>query len=222
MTDHTSLRRRRLLELAGGTAAVGLLAGCGGPGNEDQPQAQTEAGPEEGAGGDVQGGGSREGEEGSQRVEDWLSETDNYDGVVDRRDTNTAAVRVGAPGNGDNRAFDPAAVRISPGMTVRWEWSGDGEHNVVDSEGVFESGAPEQDPGEPFEFTFANEGTFLYYCERHEGNGMKGAIVVGEGGEGEDGSVSGSGNDTDDGSDGNDTDGEANESEGTGYDDGDS
>lgn len=226
MTDHMSLRRRRLLELAGSTAAAGLLAGCGGPGAGEQTAAGTQAGPEGGAGGGAQGGGSREGEEGSQRVEEWLSETDNYEGVIDRTDTNRAAVTVGAEGNGGNRAFDPAAVRISPGMTVRWTWSGEGQHNVVAKEEEFESGPPEN-RNEPFDFTFENQGTYLYYCERHEGVGMKGAIVVGEGGGGGNESGGGSGTDSggnesgDDSASGVDTDGEGTtEDEGTSYDDG--
>ena len=228
MTDQTPIDRRKFVRLTGSAATLTLVAGCGGPGQEEgegDPGAQTEAGPEEGAGGGgAQGGGSGEGEEGSERVEEWLSETDNYQGVVDQTDVNRTTIQVGAPGNGGDNAFEPAAVRISPEMTVRWEWSGDGTHNVVDSEGVFESGSPTDDPEEVFEYEFPNEGTFLYLCERHEGRGMKGAIVVGEGGD----AGGGGGNESDGGDEGGSVSGDSDnesdddaetESEGTGYDD---
>lgn len=233
MTDQTPIDRRQFVRLAGSAASLTLVAGCGGPGEgESEPGAETEAGPEEGGGagggGGGQGGGSGGGEEGSQRVEEWLSNTDNYDGVVDQTDVNRTTIQVGAPGNDGNNAFEPAAVRVSPGMTVRWEWSGDGTHNVVDSEGVFESGSPTDDPDEVFEYDFPNEGTFLYLCERHEGRGEKGAIVVGEGGDA--GGGGGGGNQSDgggseggsaSGDSGNESDdADETENEGTGYDDG--
>lgn len=212
MTDQTSLDRRRFVRLAGSAASLALVAGCGGPGesgNGTDAGAQTEAGPDEGSGGGGQGGGSRDGEEGSQRVEEWLSETDNYSGVVDQTDVNRATVAVGAPGNGGNNGFDPVAIRISPGMTVRWTWTGDGTHNVVERDETFKSGSPTGDADEVYEFDFEEEGTYLYYCERHEGRGMKGAVVVGEGSGTADGNGSG----------GNESDAQT-ESEGTGYDDG--
>jgi len=55
-----------------------------------------------------------------------------------------------------------------------------------------------------YEFDFEGPGTYLYYCERREGRGMKGAVV----GEGDDG-----------GGGGNESDGQS-EGKGTGYDDG--
>lgn len=224
MNDQRSLDRRRFVRLAGSAASLALVAGCGGPGqggNGTDAGAQTEAGPDEGSGGGggSQGGGSRQGEEGSQQVEEWLSETDNYNGVVDQTDVNRATVTVGAPGNGGNNAFDPAAIRISPGMTVRWTWTGDGTHNVVEQDQTFKSGSPTDDSDEVYEFDFQESGTYLYYCERHEGRGMKGAVVVGEGND----AGGGGGNQSDDGSDsggsGNESDDAQTESEGTGYDD---
>lgn len=227
MTDQTPIDRRKFVRLAGSAATLALVAGCGGPGQEEgegDPGAQTEAGPEEGAGGSgAQGGGSGEGEEGSERVEEWLSSTDNYDGVVDQTDVNRTTIQVGAPGNDGDNAFEPAAVRISPGMTVRWEWTGDGTHNVVEQDETFKSGSPTDDSDEVYEFDFEEAGTYLYYCERHEGRGMKGAVVVGEGGD----AGGGGGNESDDGDEGgsdsggsgNESDDGETESEGTGYDD---
>lgn len=226
MSDQTPIDRRQFVRLAGSAATLTLVAGCGGPGEgEGEPGAETEAGPEEGAGagggGGGQGGGSGGGEEGSQRVEEWLSNTDNYNGVVDQTDVNRTTIQVGATGNDGNNAFEPPAVRISPGMTVRWEWTGEGTHNVVDSEGVFESGSPTGDSDEVFEYEFPNEGTFLYLCERHEGRGEKGAIVVGEGGDAGGGSENEGGDDggSVSGDSDNESDDAETESEGTGYDD---
>lgn len=217
MVEHTSVQRRKFLALSTAAATGVALAGCGGPGAGDADDATgpgTAAGPEEGAGGDVQGGGGGQPEEGSKRVEEWLSATDNYEGVLDHTDQNRAVVTVGAPGNGGNNAFEPPAIRVSPEMTVRWDWSGEGTHNVVEENGVFESGPPESDPDEPFSFTFSNPRTFRYYCERHEGRGMRGAVVVGQG-------TSGEGTDGGTGTEGGDGDaGGGSGGGGTGYDNG--
>jgi halocyanin-like protein len=114
----------------------------------------------------------------------WFDDVSNYDGVVDRTGESEVTVAVGAEGNGGNLAFDPAAVRVDPGTTVVWEWTGEGgAHNVVDRDGAFDSGDAVTDAGTVFEHTFGSEGTFLYLCEPHEALGMKGAVVV-EGGDG--------------------------------------
>ncbi|MDS0300258.1 halocyanin domain-containing protein [Halogeometricum sp. S1BR25-6] len=108
----------------------------------------------------------------------WFENVSNYDEVVDRRGASTVRVAVGAPGNGGDFAFEPAAVRVDPGATVVWEWTGGGGvHNVAAAD---ESYASEllSEAGVTFERTFEG-GISLYSCVPHEAMGMKGAVVVG-------------------------------------------
>ncbi|WP_336364690.1 plastocyanin/azurin family copper-binding protein [Halalkalicoccus salilacus] len=64
-------------------------------------------------------------------VDEYFSNANPYDGSLrDRTDKNSIEVRVGASENG--LAFDPPAVRISPGTEITWAWTGEGStHNVV-------------------------------------------------------------------------------------------
>ena len=149
-----SCGRRRFLRTAGGLAVAGMLAGC--------------------TDGRAGGGSGTNGEGGETSVDDWLAETDNYDAVADRTGEGAVTVAVGPGGN--EFVFEPPAIRVDPGTTVTWQWVGSGHHNVVATDGAFDSGDPEA--GGTFEHTFGTAGTALYYCEPHESMGMKGAVVV--------------------------------------------
>ena len=93
----------------------------------------------------------------------------------------TVQVKMGA----DNGmlAFEPSKVTIKAGDTVQWVNNKLSPHNVV-----FDSSAKDADkfthkglafaPGETFEATFDEAGTYDYYCEPHRGAGMKGSIIV--------------------------------------------
>lgn len=142
--------RRDFLGTVGAIAATGLLAGCsdgGDGGNEENPET----------------------------VDEWLSDTGNYDQVVDRTDASTVTVDVGAQGNSGQNAYAPAAIEITPGSTVVWEWI-NGHHNVVATDGTVDSGSPEENA--TFEHTFDEPGTTFYYCDPHRSLDMKGAVVV--------------------------------------------
>lgn len=164
--DDTPLDRRRVLA-ATGTVLAGALAGCsgggdGGDGNSD--------GGDSGDGGD--GGG------GSTDFGGWFDDVSNFDGVVDETGADEVTVKVGAEGNGANYAFSPAAVKVSSGTTVIWEWTGKGStHNVVHDGGDYESELV-LEKGHTFEHTFESAGTSKYSCVPHEALGMKGAVVV--------------------------------------------
>lgn len=112
--------------------------------------------------------------------EEWFADVGNFDGVVNATGKSTVRVRVGATGNNGPFAFDPPAVRVDPGTTVVWEWTGDGgAHDVAAQNGDFTS--PLQDgSGSTFEHAFDAEGISYYVCTPHEALGMKGAIVVGD------------------------------------------
>ncbi|MFC7157478.1 halocyanin domain-containing protein [Halomarina halobia] len=110
----------------------------------------------------------------------WFENTDNADGIVDERGTSSVEITVGAEGNGGAFAFEPAAVRVDPGTTVVWTWTGEGgTHNVVATNGEFES-EYYQTAGETFEHAPEGEGLLTYACAPHESVGMKGALVVGD------------------------------------------
>lgn len=180
MTDRCLTRRHYLL-----TAGALALAGCSGGSSDDDPTAtdtddpttappatatptatptetttQTPTGPYSG----------------------WFADTGNFESTVDRTGETTVTVRVGADGNGAGLAFDPPAVRVSPGATVRWEWV-EGRHNVAVQSQPGDAdwdGYPQQvaETGFTYEHVFQTRGVYLYYCTPHLPQGMKGAVVV--------------------------------------------
>jgi halocyanin-like protein len=113
-------------------------------------------------------------------LDSWFEGVSNYDGVVDATGTSEVTIEVGAEGNDGAFAFGPAAVRVDPGTTVVWEWTGDGgSHNVAAESGDFESKMASE-AGHTFEQTFDEEGIHKYACTPHKPMGMKGAVVVGD------------------------------------------
>ena len=98
--------------------------------------------------------------------------------AVNPASADTVEVKMGA----DNGmlAFQPSKVKIKAGDTVKWVNNKLPPHNVV-----FEGAAASKShkgllysPGDSFDITFDEPGTYSYYCEPHRGAGMKGEIVV--------------------------------------------
>lgn len=99
----------------------------------------------------------------------------NFEGVIDRTDSDEVTVAVGAK---SGLSFDPAAVRISTDTTVVWEWTGlGGLHNVVAEDGSFKS-EKYFNEGETFSYTFDEPGVYKYNCTPHELQGMRGVVEV--------------------------------------------
>ncbi|MDZ5812581.1 halocyanin domain-containing protein [Halorubrum sp. AD140] len=97
---------------------------------------------------------------------------------VDRTGEETVTVDVGADGG---FAFAPAVVRVDPGTTVVWEWTGvGGSHDVVAGDGAFESDLVAEE-GATFEHAFTEPGTYEYVCTPHQTRDMKGTVEVVEG-----------------------------------------
>ena len=158
----SDLSRRRFVYGTGTALAVGTLAGCTGNGN-----------------GNGNGGGDGPPED----IENHLSDANNYGGSLeDTTGESEVTVDVGVGSNG--YAFDPAAVRVSSGTTVAWEWTGKGgAHNVASVEGSeteFDSGESVEGEDNEYEQSFDSTGSQLYICEPHKAQGMKGAIEVAE------------------------------------------
>lgn len=165
--------RRTFLRTAGVATVVGV-AGCSGNGGDGN-------------------GGTVPGDE-YPAIDEWLTEsevggaTDNYDGtVLDLTGRESATVDVGAEGNGGSFAFDPPAVLVSTGTTVRWAWTGEGNpHNVVarpdqqlgESDFAFSSGEAVGGSGVQYTRAMDDQGIALYHCEPHLALGMKGGVAV--------------------------------------------
>jgi halocyanin-like protein len=110
----------------------------------------------------------------------WLSDVQNYNGVIDRTGNDQVTVRVGVDNGGQPYGFGPPAIRVDPGTTVVWEWTGRGnQHNVVDEAGAFESELVAE-AGFTFERTFEEPGVTKYFCQPHRALGMKGVVVTGD------------------------------------------
>ena len=116
---------------------------------------------------------------GTGAVEEYLAEATGYDGsIADETGSGSVEIAVGAGENG--YAFDPAAVRVSPGTTITWAWTGEGSaHNVVSKgDGPLDSGEPAIGESVTYEATLDSPGVYRYYCNPHQSLGMKGAVVV--------------------------------------------
>ncbi|GGN85840.1 halocyanin domain-containing protein [Haloarcula pellucida] len=167
MTDGSAdVSRRAFMRTAAGATAASAAAGTA--------TAQESGGNNSSDGG---GGGGGPPDYGS-----WFSNVQNFDGeTVDATGQDTVTVTVGAEGNGGAYAFDPPAVHVDNGATVKFEWTGEGGgHNVKSQgDGPLDSGSPVSSAGVNYEYTFEEDGIFNYVCVPHEGLGMKGAVVVG-------------------------------------------
>ena len=172
MSRVSSVGRRTFLKTTS-TVVVGgvVLAGCTGSSSEtnDGGTVDTTNSP-------ASGGGTES--DGASAFSGWLSDTGNYNNVVDKTETSEVTVSVGTSGNNGPYAFAPPAIEISSGTTVLWKWTGKGSsHNVVAQDGSFES-EMKSHQGATFEHPFDSTGTYKYYCTPHKAMGMKGGIVV--------------------------------------------
>ena len=77
--------------------------------------------------------------------------------------------------------FEPTVVFIKPGDSVKF--TNMAGHDTVAIEGMIPDGAKpwKSAMNEEFSVTLDKEGAYVYKCTPHVGNGMLGAIVVGEG-----------------------------------------
>jgi halocyanin-like protein len=162
------MKRRDFMRAAGGTtAAAGATVGAAGPVAASS------------AGGGGEGGGQQVPVFGS-----YLEDANGYsqENVTDARGQDSVTIEVGA---GDGLAFGPAAVWVSPGTTITWEWTGEGgSHNVVPNEGPagFEHQEQVGESGHTYEYEVTEEdaGITTYFCQPHETSGMKGGVAVGD------------------------------------------
>jgi plastocyanin len=74
----------------------------------------------------------------------------------------------------DNFTFNPETITVPVGTKVEWENDDDIPHSIVEKNGKFHSAA--LDTEDKFSFTFAQAGTFDYFCGLHPH--MVGKVVV--------------------------------------------
>ncbi len=101
-----------------------------------------------------------------------------------------------------DNSYDPPEVSVEPGQPVVFDNQGRVDHNVIAVDGAFnsvdDSDGENTPPGEAWELTVDDPGTYDYYCSLHatpDGDGgwegMVGTLVVGEGGPSGEGSDAG-------------------------------
>ena len=98
----------------------------------------------------------------------------------------------------EGHAFTPETRTVAAGDTVEWVNDTEEAHTVTAVEGslpdgaeYFSSGGASSEeeatanladeliePGESFEWSFDEPGTYRYYCIPHRGDGMEGSVVV--------------------------------------------
>lgn len=169
MNDAPTRRRRFLGGIAATVVGGPLLAGCTGDGGAQTAEPATDS-PTTTAAGRT--------EPNDRTFDGWLNGVAGADTLTDLTGESAVRVRVGAEGNGGYLAFAPAVLRVSPGTTVTWEWTGrGGAHNVVAEDGSFQSQLTGSE-GTTFSHAFESEGTYKYVCTPHRSMGMKGVVVV--------------------------------------------
>ena len=75
----------------------------------------------------------------------------------------------GGPGTNEvfiqGMAFNPASITVAAGTTITWTNKDAIAHTVTSNSNAFNS--PTMGTGATFSFTFANAGTYSYYCAIH-------------------------------------------------------
>lgn len=89
----------------------------------------------------------------------------------------TFTVKMGA--DSGMLAFEPSTLTIKSGDTVKWVNNKLPPHNII-FEGDKDKSHDQLmfSPGESYEVTFSEPGTYSYFCAPHRGAGMAGKIVV--------------------------------------------
>lgn len=113
----------------------------------------------------------------SSQTEQWLAQTRGFEQVEDHTGDSEVVIDVGA---GEGLSYAPAAVRVDPGTTVRWRWTGKGGLHDVRFIHADVKAALRGERGETFTHTFANSGEYRYECTPHAAVGMRGVVIVEE------------------------------------------
>jgi plastocyanin len=173
MTTDSRFTRRRMIQLTGGAAAVGL-AGCVGASTNSDPSDASD-----GSADDQHDEGTEDGHDDGEA---------GHDEAIGAP-SDTAEVKMITEDGGYH--FEPHVVRVNVGGTVTFvnesgSHSATAYHPEFDQPRLVPEGTDAWDSGllmeagATFEHTFETEGVYHYYCIPHESLGMIGSVIVGE------------------------------------------
>lgn len=111
------------------------------------------------------------------QTEQWLGGTRGFETIADRTGESAVVVEVGA---GNGLTYASAAVRVDPGTTIRWEWTGNGGLHDVAFANKDVTASLRGEQGDTFVQTFAEPGEYRYECTPHASVGMRGVVIVEE------------------------------------------
>lgn len=109
------------------------------------------------------------------QTEQWLGRTAGFETIEDRTGESEVVVKVGA---GNGLTYAPAAIRVDPGTTIRWEWTGRGGRHDVAFVNADVRGSLRSKPGAEYTHSFAEPGEYRYECTPHAPAGMRGVVIV--------------------------------------------
>lgn len=109
------------------------------------------------------------------QTEQWLEGTRGLESVEDRTGESEVVVEVGA---GNGLTYAPAAVRVDPGTTIRWKWTGSGGLHDVAFVNTDVRTSLRGEQGAEYTYTFAESGEYRYECTPHASVGMRGVVIV--------------------------------------------
>jgi plastocyanin len=107
--------------------------------------------------------------------------------LVGLRTSPVAGATVSLGSDSGGLVFEPDKITIKAGETITFKNNAGFPHNIIFDEdavpeGVAADKLSKEDylnaPGETYEVKFTTAGTYGYYCEPHQGAGMKGQITV--------------------------------------------
>lgn len=109
------------------------------------------------------------------QTKEWLEGTRRFETIEDRTGEREVVVKVGA---GNGLTYAPAAVRVDPGTTIRWEWTGNGGLHDVAFVNAEINTSLHGEQGAEYTYTFAEPGEYRYQCTPHASVGMRGVVIV--------------------------------------------
>ncbi len=111
---------------------------------------------------------------------EWITTIRGNVTPEDARGQDSVTVDVGAGEQG--LTFEPALLRVDPGTTVRFRWTGRGGVHDVSFKGSDRTSTRTYEAGHTWTITLDDPGVRRYICLPHRPLGMKGLIMVGESG----------------------------------------
>lgn len=112
-----------------------------------------------------------------QKTRKWVTTIRGNIEPKDARGQDNVTVKVGAGDQG--LSFGSPVLRIDPGTTVTFRWTGrGGVHNVNVLDSDWKSSLT-YEQGTTYEVTFDESGVYRYVCDPHRPLGMKGIVIVG-------------------------------------------